>query len=373
MSWRVAEHITIYRKPGFYSTRPNLVRAPSGDLLVLFARQPDLGYSHHGHPLADVRVCRSQDEGQTWSEPQPVTGDPSGGIVDFGTHTLPDGSIFLHASCNELIPAKGRAQVTFDSPPHARAVGDPEDSVWLSRPGIPFWVRSRDDGHSWSSPERFPPLPDAVWGHPAEHSGVCRSGLLTLPDGRQLLPSKATDHPDGEQPYFGMMRISGDVGETWTYSGRIAEDPVAHFSEPTIHLTPGGRLLVLYRCHPEKGGGAKFLALVYSDDGGDTWSPWRATSIRGSPGHMLGLWDGRIFVTVGTRWAGQLGCTARVLEPEGRDLDSAPDLLLRSDSENWDCGYPWAVELNDGRVLVVYYYSYPDGLRGIEGTVVEET
>ena len=26
----------------------------------------------------------------------------------------------------------------------------------------------------------------------------------------------------------------------------------------------------------------------------------------------------------------------------------------------------------DGKVLVVYYYSYPDGSCGIEGTVVEE-
>ena len=86
----------------------------------------------------------------------------------------------------------------------------------------------------------------------------------------------------------------------------------------------------------------------------------------------LGLRDGRIFVTVGTRWPGQLGCTARVLEPEGSDLDSAPDLVVRADSLEGDTGYPWSVELNDGRVLVVYYYTYPDGQRGIEGTVVEE-
>ena len=372
MSWRVVDHITIYRESGMYAKCPNVVRTPSGDLLVLFHRSPYLGYPHHSHPLFDVNACRSEDEGQTWSDPQPVTADPLGGVIDFGTHTLPDGTIYLHASSNELLPARGHATVTFDSP-HARAIGEHEDSTWVSRPGIPFWVRSRDDGHTWSAPKRFPPLPDAVWGHPAEHSGVCRSGLLPLPDGRLLMPSKATANPEGEQPYFGVVRVSDDMGETWTYGGRIAEDTVAHFSEPAIHLTPGGRILVLYRCHPEPGRGAKFLALVYSEDGGEIWSPWRATSIRGSPGHMLGLRDGRIFVTVGTRWAGQLGCTARVLEPEGSDLDSAPDLVVRGDSQNADCGYPWAVELNDGRLLVVYYYSYPDGPCGIEGTVIEES
>ena len=114
------------------------------------------------------------------------------------------------------------------------------------------------------------------------------------------------------------------------------------------------------------------LALVESTDGGETWSPWRQTTIRGCPGHMLGLRDGRIFTTVGTRWPGQRGCLARILEPEGSDLDSAPVLVIRSDSHDSDCGYPWSVELEDGRVLVVYYYVYSDGHRGIEGTIVEE-
>ena len=42
----------------------------------------------------------------------------------------------------------------------------------------------------------------------------------------------------------------------------------------------------------------------------------------GSPSHMLGLRDGRIFLTVGTRWEGQRGCVARVLNPEGTNLDT---------------------------------------------------
>ena len=94
--------------------------------------------------------------------------------------------------------------------------------------------------------------------------------------------------------------------------------------------------------------------------------------IHGSPGHMLGLRDGRIFLTVGTRRQGQRGCVARVLNPEGTDLDSAPELVIRNDAQSADCGYPWSVELNDGRVLVVYWYHYADDHRGIEGAIVEE-
>ena len=358
MSWQVVDHITIYHEEGWYGAHPNVVRTPTGDLLVLFHRCPYLGYGHHSHPLFDVRACRSQDEGQTWGAAQFVTADSLGGVIDFGTHTLPDGSIFLHSSTVELVPEEERGR----------------KSDWIARKGIPFWIRSRNDGHTWTEPTRFPPLPDAVWGHPASHSGVCRSGLVVHPDGRLLVPSKATAQPNGGEPYFGMLRVSADMGETWAYGGRIAEDPVAHFSEPAIHLTPGGRMLALFRCHHRRGATADelFLALVESNDGGKTWSPWRHTMIRGCPGHMLKLRDDRIFVTVGTRWEGQRGCTARVLEPEGHDLDSAPDLVVRSDSQDSDCGYPWAVELRNGRVLVVYYYVYPDGHCGIEGTIVEE-
>ena len=354
MSWQVVKHITIYREEGWYAAHPNIVRTPNGDLLTLFHRCPDMGCAHHAHPLFDIRSCRSTDEGGTWGPEELVTVYPVGGVIDFGTHTLPDGSIFLHASNVDLIP-RGISSV---------------NTEWISRPAIPFWVRSRDDGRTWSQPKTFPPLPDAVWGHPAEHSGVCRSGLLLLQDGRMLMPSKATDHPEGKQPFFGMLRVSTDLGETWEYGGRIAKDDVYHFSEPTIHLTPAGKIIVLYRCHLPEGGTR--LALVTSEDRGTTWSQWKLTNILGSPGHILGLRDGRMLITVGTRYEGQLGCTARVVNPEGDDLESALDIVVRKDSLDTDCGYPWSVELEDGKVFVVYYFMYKDGVRGIEGTFLEE-
>ena len=358
MGWRVADHITIYRDEGWYGAHPNIIRTPGGDLLTLFHRSPATGFSHHSHPLFDVRACRSGDEGQSWGPVELVTAYPFGGVVDFGTHALSSGEIFLHASTVDLLPA---------DPPEV------SKHTWMSRPGVGFHVRSADSGTTWSHPVSFPPMPDAVNGHPASHSGVCRSGLLEMPDGRLLLPGKATDHPEGRPPFFGMMQSSTDGGHTWTYAGRIAVDDVAHFSEPAIHMTPSGSILVLFRCHPNQPPGQDVhLVEVHSDDGGETWSPWRSTTMRGCPGHLLGLLDGRILATVGTRWEGQMGCMARVLDPEAGDLDTAPEIVVRADSLEPDCGYPWSLELNDGRVLVVYYYVYEDGTRGIEGSVLEE-
>ena len=375
MSWKVVDRVTIYREAGRYALSPTVTRTPGGDLLVSFQRATHLGHANHNHPLFTAQVCRSSDEGRTWSEARLAANYPLGGVMDRGVHTLPDGSIFMHCSCTELVPMPGSGVHGLD---------------WTVRFGKPFWVRSRDDGHTWCNPRPFPPLPDAIWGHPSTHSGISRSGLLALPDGRLLLPSKATDVVD-EFRYFGMLRISPDMGETWEYGGRICEDPVAHFSEPTIHRTPSGRLLVLYRCHTGALGPqivreqgfteplasdpafvGRVLVLVTSDDDGTTWTPWRATRIHGSPAHMLGLRDGRIFLTVGTRWEGQRGCVGRVLEPEGSDLDTAPEFVISNASISADCGYPWSVELNDGRVLVAHWRHFEDDLRGIEAAILQE-
>ena len=375
MSWKVTDRMTIYREEGFYALAPNVNRTPNGDLLMIFQRATHIGMANHNHPLFNAQACRSSDEGQTWSDAYLVTIDPRGGVMDRSCHTLPDGSLFLHCSCTELVPAEG-------SVAHGRD--------WTVRYGMPFWVRSTDDGYTWTKPVRFPPLPDAINGDPAQHTGVSRSGLLVMPDGRLFLPSKATDVTD-EFRYFGMLRISHDMGETWEYGGRICEDEVAHFSEPTIHRTPSGRILVLYRCHTGALGPdivrrqsltgphvtdpsfeGRVLVLVYSDDDGRTWSKWRPTMIHGSPGHMLGLRDGRIFLTVGTRWAGQRGCSARILDPEGENIDTAPEIIIRDDARSPDCGYPWSVELDDGRVLVTYWHHFDDDLRGIEGAILEE-
>ena len=103
--------MTIYHELGMYALSPTVTRLPSGNLLVTFQRAPHLGYAHHQHPLFNVQSCRSENEGQTWSEARLVTANPFGGVMDRGVHTLPDKSVFLHSSCTELVPvAKAESQ-----------------------------------------------------------------------------------------------------------------------------------------------------------------------------------------------------------------------------------------------------------------------
>ena len=63
MSWKVVERMTIYHESGMYALSPNVVRTPSGDLLVSFQRATHLGYPHHEHPLFNVQSCRSSGQG----------------------------------------------------------------------------------------------------------------------------------------------------------------------------------------------------------------------------------------------------------------------------------------------------------------------
>jgi hypothetical protein len=65
------------------------------------------------------------------------------------------------------------------------------------------------------------------------------------------------------------------------------------------------------------------------------------------------------------------GIRARILNPECTDFATAPEIVLRDDGGTTDIGYPWSVQLDENRVLVVYYYNIENGPRHIAGTILE--
>lgn len=52
---------------------------------------------------------------------------------------------------------------------------------------------------------------------------------------------------------------------------------------------------------------------------------------------------------------------------------TAPEIIIRDDADDGDVGYTWAVQLDEKRVLVVYYINFDraKGTRHIQGSILE--
>ena len=64
---------------------------------------------------------------------------------------------------------------------------------------------------------------------------------------------------------------------------------------------------------------------------------------------------------------------ARLLADAGADPDDAAEIVIRDDGLCADIGYPWGVQLRDGRILLAYYWTDADGVRHIVGSWLELT
>jgi len=65
------------------------------------------------------------------------------------------------------------------------------------------------------------------------------------------------------------------------------------------------------------------------------------------------------------------GIRARILNAECTDYDTAEEIIIRTDGGSTDIGYPWAINLDDNRVLVIYYFNIENGTRYIAGSILK--
>ena len=91
----------------------------------------------------------------------------------------------------------------------------------------------------------------------------------------------------------------------------------------------------------------------------------------GYPCHLLRLSSGRILCTYGYRRE-PFGVRAAVSEDEGETWDMDHEIVIRDDGLHRDLGYPASIQLQDGRILSVYYFHGEDGVRYIGGSVYRE-
>jgi predicted neuraminidase len=288
-----------------------LVETAAGDLVAAW-----FGGTEEGHP--DVSIWRSRRDlgADTWSRPVKVA---SG--VDGGTD---------HPCWNPVLhrPSEGPLLLFFK-------VGPSPEEWWG------MLARSFDEGRTWSDPKR---LPEGILG-------PIRAKPLELPDGT-LLAGSSTEH-DGWRLHFERTR---DLGATWESTGPIHDGRDFAAIQPAFLVHDGGRIQALARSRQHR------IVETWSEDGGKTWTPLRATSLPNPSAGIdaLTLPDGRHFLVYNhtSNLPGEkpaAGARSRLNLAVSRDgVTWRPALHLECEHGPGEYSYPAIIRTRDGLVHLTY-------------------
>ena len=372
---QVLGHRTLYRD-GEYVAFPNMARLADGSIMCAFRhakeRQKEFGSVTHVDPTAKDVFILSKDGGKTFSDAYSV-------IVDDEMYSNQDPCITVLRSGRiiatyfrwALVPI-GQGAATWGKElfeAYGRSLHGKYDCM---SDGTTYRI-SDDNGKTW---RQMPPLsPDGF----LKGSSV-RGNIVELEDGTLLMPYYGVKHM-GELSRVGLFR-SDDQGESFYSYTEMAFDPKCekNFLEPNLFYTEGGRLIGLFRTQTDfHKPGVDFeetylnLHMSVSEDNGQTFGPvFEADTLWGSsPFHALRLKSGKVLVVYGYRRP-PFGIRARLCNAELTDINDVPEIILRDDAPNGDLGYPHAIQLDDGTIMVSYYISGDDGIRKIDATYLQE-
>ena len=356
-------HITVHKSGERHSAFPNIIKLSNGDLVVVFREAPireERVHTHwHADPESRVALVRSEDGGRTWDASDKVviyasTGDDTdpGPMTELSGELVSTGgrwSFILNSEKSEVKELESKRFV-IPRPPIGWAVWD----------GV-YFTYSSDNGQTWGKPRKMDVPPFKYYLRPG------RSGMIQLPDGLLLLPC------EGRGPKDRSARVlvvrSKDGGKTWGEPSTVAHDPegVISFHEPVLLRLPDRKIIAMLRTE----GDDHYLYQAFSTDEGRTWEGLRRTEIWGYPAHLIRLRSGRILCAYGYRRE-PFGIRAVLSEDDGETWDIEQEKVIRKDGLHVDLGYPSSVQLDDDRILTVYYFHGDDGIRFIAGSIYME-
>ncbi|MDD2475885.1 MAG: sialidase family protein [Dysgonamonadaceae bacterium] len=356
--------IIIYENAQFYSSFPSVIKNEIGEIIVAFRRAPDRKvfkekkYSHVD-PNSYLVFVRSEDNALSWSkEPELLYAHPFGGSNDPCLLKLNDGTILCTSYGWAFVREEGLSNLK-------RPVSEnQEGSVFLGG----YFLQSKDHGNSWNGPFYPPNISPEIrlsaFGEPlpAYNRGALHEGK----DGRIFWVVAAKSDINNLKSTSTYLLISEDKGLTWEYSCPVADDDKVTFNETSIYETPKGDLVAFLRtAHLDDQ-----ACIARSIDGGKSFEPWEKMGFQGHPLQALKLPDNRVLLVYGYRHK-PFGIRARILNAECTDFETAEEIVIRTDGGSTDIGYPWAVMLDDSKVLVTYYLNIENGTRHIAGSIME--
>lgn len=326
---------------------PSVCRLANGDLLAVFSGDRD----EHVCPWGKVQMIRSTDNGETWSRPVTIANGPIDDR-DAGIVQLPDGEIFVTYFTS--LAYRTKKFLTHNWPRTS-------DQYWWRRHDEKltdevrqesvgnFAVRSKDNGRTWSKPEKL------------SLKGQTPHGPILLRDGSLFQIGRSFTRSGQGKGERGRTIISAerstDGGRTWeVLCGDIPDTngentPDHMFHEPHAVELADGTLIGLVRYH----GPDHCMRQTVSRDGGRTWTPMTKTAMIGLPPHLIELPDGKVVNVYGRRHVRPgYGEFAAISDDRGATWDTANEIAL-AHSHNGDLGYPASCLLPDGCILTVYY------------------
>jgi len=146
------------------------------------------------------------------------------------------------------------------------------------------------------------------------------------------------DHP-------AVILRSTDNGRTWGDLSVVAKD----YNEFSLAEMPDGRLVAALRS--ERGDSA----VSESPDKGRTWTqPRTITKVNHHPPDLCLLKSGALLMVYGCRRTPK-GVQAILSDDGGKTWSFDRRVFLAWEALNTDCGYPSAVQLDDGTIVMLYY------------------
>ena len=200
-----------------------------------------------------------------------------------------------------------------------------------------------------------------------------------LPD--DTIVHQAYGSASAGDPFRAWVLRSEDGGETWEMVTMAYDGGVHPFNETSLLYLPEGRIIAMVRTSsgskniPQE---EKYLWQTHSDDGGKTWSEPTKTEMWGYPAHLLLLRNGDVLCSYGHRRP-PYGIRACFSYDGCKTWDVEHKAVLRKDGlttqgtvegmgSSADLGYPKTVELSDGSLFTVYYFTLGDGVTHVAAT-----
>lgn len=223
-------------------------------------------------------------------------------------------------------------------------------------------LRSNDNGASYTAPE--------IIAH--KYSGLEISGpILAGSDGK--LRIFATPFELNAPENLGVTLISDDQGKSWYEGGCFFRSPdVAPWEVRAVELA-SGRILLVFWAFDLKAQKHLDNKIVYSDDGGLSWSEVIDTNLRGQASNWV-VFDGKAALLQARREGDNPGIYLNIMEKfDGRVPEFSEDICLwnASGKANRDgrieeqfaalkFGQPSAIVLDDGSWLLIFWQMADD-------------